>query len=140
MFKDISKDTFKDVFMSVWTYFTTFLGFLLSTLNRQKFAGDCLYRDNIKNWRYMSQTKYLFCRNWNCFNYFNVFTKDKNNPAKFNWHRHYFSIDIIAVYHVNLQDHVIKALYDFILRSLSRYITILPGLVAIGTMVLEIWF
>ena len=49
MFKDISKDTFKDVFMSVWTCFTTFLGFLLSILNRQKFARDCLYRDNIKN-------------------------------------------------------------------------------------------
>ena len=47
--KDISKDTFKDVFMSVWTCFTTFLGFLLSILNRQKFARDCLYRDNIKN-------------------------------------------------------------------------------------------
>ena len=39
---------------------------------------------------------------------------------------------------VTLQDHVIKALYDFVVRSVSRYIRIIPSLVVIGTMVVEI--
>ena len=42
------------------------------------------------------------------------------------------------VCHVTLQDHMIKALYDFMIRGLSRYITIVAGLVAIDTVVVEI--
>ena len=36
---------------------------------------------------------------------------------------------MISVCQVTLQDHVIKALYDFVIRSLSRYIIILVSLV-----------
>ena len=36
---------------------------------------------------------------------------------------------MISVCQVTLQDHVIKALYDFMIRSLSRYIIILASLV-----------
>ena len=39
---------------------------------------------------------------------------------------------------VTFQDHVIKILHNFLLKSLSRYIAILPNLVTIGTMVVEI--
>ena len=42
------------------------------------------------------------------------------------------------VCHVTLRDHVIKALNDFIARSSLRYVTILPGLAAIGTVVVKI--
>ena len=43
--------------------------------------------------------------------------------------------------HVTLQDHIIKALYNFMIRSLLRYITILANLVAIDTVIVEIyWF
>ena len=42
------------------------------------------------------------------------------------------------VCHVILHDHVIKALYDFMIRSLSRYITILASLVDIDTVIVEI--
>ena len=38
---------------------------------------------------------------------------------------------MIIVYHV--QSHVIEVLKDFKIRSLSRYVTGLPSLVAIGT-------
>ena len=41
------------------------------------------------------------------------------------------------VWHLSLQDHVIKALNDFMVRSLSRYVTI-PSLVNIGTVIVEI--
>ena len=41
------------------------------------------------------------------------------------------------VWHLSLQDHVIKALNDFMVRSLSRYVTI-PSLVNIGTVIVQI--
>ena len=41
-------------------------------------------------------------------------------------------------YHVPLKDHVIKTLYDFMIKSLLTYIAILADLVAIGSVVLEI--
>ena len=40
---------------------------------------------------------------------------------------------MVSVRHVTLQDHLIKALNDFMVRSLSMYVTIVPNLVAIGT-------
>ena len=40
--------------------------------------------------------------------------------------------------HVVSQGHVIKRSFDFIGMSPSRYITILPSLVAMGTVVVEI--
>ena len=40
---------------------------------------------------------------------------------------------MVSVRHVTLQDHLIKALNDFMVRSLSLYVTIVPNLVAIGT-------
>ena len=40
--------------------------------------------------------------------------------------------------HVTLQDHVIKASNGFMVRSLSKYVTILLSLVAIDTLVVEI--
>ena len=45
---------------------------------------------------------------------------------------------MVFVSHVTLQDHVIKVLNDFMVRSLSRYVTMLSGLVAIGTVAVEI--
>ena len=45
---------------------------------------------------------------------------------------------MVFVCHITLQVHVIKAFYDFMVRSLSRYITILPSLVAIGTMIVGV--
>ena len=54
-------------------------------------------------------------------------------------HRHYGSGDMmVLVYHLILQDHVIKGSCDFMGKSLSRYVTILPSLVAIGTEVMKI--
>ena len=40
--------------------------------------------------------------------------------------------------HMALQDHVIKALNDFAVRSHSKYVPILPSLVAIVTVTVEI--
>ena len=45
---------------------------------------------------------------------------------------------MVLVCHVILQDHLIKAYYDFVLESLPKYVTILPNVVAIGTLVEEI--
>ena len=45
---------------------------------------------------------------------------------------------VVFVCHLTLQDHMIKALYDFMIRSLSKYITILASLVAIDIVVVEI--
>ena len=45
---------------------------------------------------------------------------------------------MVFVCHVTLQDHMIKALYDFMIKSLSRYITILASLVAIDIVIVEI--
>ena len=54
----------------------------------------------------------------------------------FGSHRHCNSEDIMfLVCHMVVQDHVIKELYDFMGRS---HRSILPSLVAIGTVVVEI--
>ena len=45
---------------------------------------------------------------------------------------------MVFVCHVTLQDHMIKALYNFMIRSLSRYITIVASLVAIEIVVVQI--
>ena len=44
---------------------------------------------------------------------------------------------MVFVCHMILQDQVIKASNDFMVRSPSKYLTILPCLVAIGTVVAE---
>ena len=36
-----------------------------------------------------------------------------------------------------MQDHVFKVLNNFMFRNTSRYVTILPGLIAIGTVAVE---
>ena len=45
---------------------------------------------------------------------------------------------MIFVFHVTLQDHRIKVLYDFMIKSRSRYITILASLVTIDIVAVEI--
>ena len=61
------------------------------------------------------------------------------SPVKFGGHRDSGSEDIMALScHVTLQDHVIKVFHNFLVKGLSRYATILPSLVAIGTVVLDI--
>ena len=45
---------------------------------------------------------------------------------------------IAFVCHVTLQDYMIQAFYDFMIRSLSRHITMLASLVAIDIVVVEI--
>ena len=63
--------------------------------------------------------------------------------AKFCGHRACGSSDttnediIVLVCHVISQDHVIKGWFDFISRSPSRKVTILPSLVAISNVVME---
>ena len=48
---------------------------------------------------------------------------------------------MVFVCHMTLQDHMIKALYDFMIKSLSRFIAILASLVAIDIVVVKIqWF
>ena len=59
--------------------------------------------------------------------------------AKFGGYRHCDSENIMILgYHVISQDHIIKGSCDFIGRNPSRYVMILPSLVAIGTVVVEI--
>ena len=45
---------------------------------------------------------------------------------------------MVFICHVTLQDQVIKVLNDFIVGSPSRLVIILPGLLAIGTVVVDI--
>ena len=53
--------------------------------------------------------------------------------------RHSGSGDIMVfVYYVTLQNHVIKLLNDFMVRSPSRYVTILPSLAAMGPVMVDI--
>ena len=61
---------------------------------------------------------------------------------KFGCHRHSCNRDMmIFVWNLILQDHMIRALYDFMIRNLSRYITIIASLVPIDIVVVEIqWF
>ena len=59
--------------------------------------------------------------------------------AKLGYYKHSCDRDIVAfVCHVTLQKHMIKALYDFMIKSLSSYISIVASLVAIVTVVEEI--
>ena len=44
---------------------------------------------------------------------------------------------LVLVCQVTVQDQVIKELNDFMVSSLSRYVTTLPSLVAIGTKVVK---
>ena len=61
------------------------------------------------------------------------------HPAKFGGHRHSGGRDItIFVCEVTLQDHIIRALCDFMVRIPLRSVTILPSFVAIDTVVVEI--
>ena len=63
-----------------------------------------------------------------------LYYKLSHHPTEFGGHRHSSSGDIMVfVYHVTLKDNVIKALNDFMVSSPSRNVTILLGLVAIGT-------
>ena len=66
------------------------------------------------------------------------FIKLGYHPVKFGGYRHSDNGDImVLVCHVISQDHVIKGLYDFEDRSLSREVIILLSLVAIETVVVE---
>ena len=47
---------------------------------------------------------------------------------------------MVSVRHVTLQDHLIKALNDFMIRSPSMYVTIVPNLVVIGSVVVNILY
>ena len=59
--------------------------------------------------------------------------------SKFGDNARYGSGDIIVLtYHVIPQDHEMQGLCDFIGRNLSGQVTVLPSLVAIGTLVVEI--
>ena len=64
------------------------------------------------------------------------------HPAKFGGNRHSHSGDIMVLAcHMISQDHLIKASCDFISRSPSRQVIVLPSLVVISTVVEEIkWF
>ena len=53
------------------------------------------------------------------------------------WCHHCGSGNIMAAYHVSLQDHVITT-YDFMEGSPSRQVTILPSSVVINTVLLKI--
>ena len=67
-----------------------------------------------------------------------LYYKLSHHPTKFGGHRHCSSGDIMVFgYHVTLKDHVIKALNEFMLSRPSRYVTILPSLVAIGTVMVD---
>ena len=61
------------------------------------------------------------------------------SAAKFGGQRHSGMGDIMVfVYHVALQDNVIKALNNFMVRNPSRSLANLPSLVAMSTMVVQI--
>ena len=47
---------------------------------------------------------------------------------------------MVSVRHVTLQDHLIKVLNDFMVRSPSMYVTIVPNLVVIGSVVVNILY
>ena len=59
-------------------------------------------------------------------------------PAKFGGHTHCGSKDTTLMRYVILQDHVIKGSCDFMGKSQSVWITILPNFVAIGTLIVKI--
>ena len=45
---------------------------------------------------------------------------------------------MVFVCHMTLQDHMIKTLYDFMIKNLSSYITILTSFLAMDIVVVEI--
>ena len=47
---------------------------------------------------------------------------------------------MVSVRHATLQDHLIKALNDFMVRSPSMYFTIVPNVVVIGSLVVNILY
>ena len=47
---------------------------------------------------------------------------------------------MVSVRHATLQDHLIKALNDFMVRSPSMYFTIVPNVVVIGSVVVNILY
>ena len=57
------------------------------------------------------------------------------HPTKFGGHRHSGSGDVMVF---TFQDHITKSLNDFTVSSFSKYVTILTGLAARSTDVLEI--
>ena len=62
-----------------------------------------------------------------------------HQPANFDDNRHCGSGDVIVLdCHMILRDHMTKGLSNCIGGSNSRYVTILPTLVAIGTVLMEI--
>ena len=66
-------------------------------------------------------------------------TKVDYHPAKFGSHKHSDNGDVkVLLCHITSQDQVLKSSCDFTGRRLSRQETILPSLVAIGTVVMEI--
>ena len=58
--------------------------------------------------------------------------------AKFGSHSYCSSRNMFLVCHVIKQDHVIKELGKYNDRNPSEYVPLLPGLVVIGTVVVEI--
>ena len=65
--------------------------------------------------------------------------KVSQHHVKFGGHKHIASREInVFVYHVTLQDHVIKPLCGFLVWSTLRYVTTLPSVVAIGSVVVKI--
>ena len=63
-----------------------------------------------------------------------------HHPAKFGGHGYCGSGDIMVLFcHVILGDDLTKGLDNFMGRSLSRWVTILPSLVAKSTVVVEMF-
>ena len=60
------------------------------------------------------------------------------HPVKFCGHKHSGNREITIFFcHMTLEDHVIRALYNLLVRVPSRYVTILPSFMAIGTIALK---
>ena len=58
--------------------------------------------------------------------------------AKFGGHRYCSSRYMFLICDVTLQNQMIEAINDFMVRSSSRYVIILPSLVTIDNLVVEI--
>ena len=67
-------------------------------------------------------------------------SKVRAHQVKFGGHRLSGSGDkMVFVCHMTLQDYVIKVLNDFIIRSPSSFVPILPSLMVTGTVVVKIF-
>ena len=63
-----------------------------------------------------------------------------HHPDKFGSQRHCVSGDVIfLIYHIILQDHLIKGSSDFMARSLLKKVITMPSLEAIDIAVVSIW-